>query len=56
MLTVSAGILIDMCQIPSDPNEDDVKHEYSFKYRVKATFVNITYVITFEHHTSPNLN
>ena len=33
-----------------------IEHGYFFEYRVKATFIHITCVITIEHSTSSNFN
>ena len=38
-------IRIDMCQIRSEPDADNVEHGCFFRYRVKATFIHITYVV-----------
>jgi len=38
-------IRIDMCQIRSEPDADNVEYGCFFRYRVKATFIHITYVV-----------
>jgi hypothetical protein len=49
-------VRIDVYRIRSGPDVDNVEHGYFFGYRVKAIFIHITCVVTFEHPMSPKFN
>jgi hypothetical protein len=52
--TYEYGLL--MYRIRSEADAVTIKYGYFFGYRVKATFIHITHVVTFKHPTSPNFN